>query len=406
MKYVNLEYTPTDRDLICEYYIEPFEISFEEACERVTAETSIRTRTDQKTKKREIAEKNKPKVFSIYEDRKISTIANTEGLFEAVPQILSSVAGNIFGMKDIENLRFLDVQFPRSIVDSFRGPRFGIEGIRKLTGVKDRPFTGTIIKPKLGLNERDHAAVAYEAWIGGVDIVKDDENLSSMQFNRFENRIKGTLELRDKAEENTGEKKIYMPNITADTREMLRRAEMVNAEGGEYIMVDILTSGWSALQTLRDEGPELVIHAHRAGHAAVTRNKRHGISMKVLAKVARLIGVDQIHIGTFGVGKMTGGPEEDLEYKSALTDDMDKKAVLPVASGGLHPGGVEKLLNISGPDIVIQMGGGIHGHPEGTMKGAMALRQAVEAFINGISLAEHAKGHKELRDALDRWGVV
>lgn len=323
-----------------------------------------------------------------------------------MPQILSSVAGNIFGMKDLENLRFLDVQFPRSIVDSFRGPRFGIEGIRKLTGVKDRPFTGTIIKPKLGLNEREHAAVAYEAWIGGVDIVKDDENLSSMQFNRFENRIKGTLELRDKAEENTGEKKIYMPNITADTREMLRRAEMVNAEGGEYIMVDILTTGWSALQTLRDEGPELVIHAHRAGHAAVTRNKRHGISMKVLAKVARLIGVDQIHIGTFGVGKMTGGPEEDLEYKSALTDDMDKKAVLPVASGGLHPGGVEKLLNISGPDIIIQMGGGIHGHPEGTMKGAMALRQAVEAFINGISLAEHAKGHKELRDALDRWGVV
>ncbi|MEE9474382.1 MAG: type III ribulose-bisphosphate carboxylase [Candidatus Hydrothermarchaeaceae archaeon] len=408
MKYVNLEYTPTDRDLICEYYIEPFEISFEEACERVTAESSIGTWTDLKTMRREMAEKLKPNVFSIDEERKTARIAYPEGLFEAgnMPQILSSVAGNIFGMKDIENLRFLDVQFPRSIVDSFRGPRFGIGGIRKLTGVKDRPFTGTIIKPKLGLNERDHAAVAYEAWIGGVDIVKDDENLSSMQFNRFENRIKGTLELRDKAEENTGEKKIYMPNITADTREMLRRAEMVNAEGGEYIMVDILTSGWSALQTLRDEGPELVIHAHRAGHAAVTRNKRHGISMKVLAKVARLIGVDQIHIGTFGVGKMTGGPEEDLEYKSALTDDMDKKAVLPVASGGLHPGGVEKLLNISGPDIIIQMGGGIHGHPEGTMKGAMALRQAVEAFINGISLAEHAKGHKELRDALDRWGVV
>ncbi len=408
MKYVNLEYTPTDRDLICEYYIEPFEISFEEACERVTAESSIGTWTDLKTMRREMAEKLKPNVFSIDEERKTARIAYPEGLFEAgnMPQILSSVAGNIFGMKDIENLRWGDVQFPRSIVDSFQGPRFGMEGIRNLTGVKDRPFTGTIIKPKLGLNERDHAAVAYEAWIGGVDIVKDDENLSSMQFNRFENRIKGTLELRDKAEENTGEKKIYMPNITADTREMLRRAKMVNAEGGEYIMVDILTTGWSALQTLRDEGPELVIHAHRAGHAAVTRNKRHGISMKVLAKVARLIGVDQIHIGTFGVGKMTGGPEEDLEYKSALTDDMDKKAVLPVASGGLHPGGVEKLLNISGPDIIIQMGGGIHGHPEGTMKGAMALRQAVEAFINGISLAEHAKGHKELRDALDRWGVV
>lgn len=408
MKYVNLDYTPTDKDLICEYYIEPFEISFEEACEGITAESSIGTWTDLKTMKREIAEKLKPNVFSIDEERKIARIAYPEDLFEAgnMPQILSSLAGNIFGIKDVENLRFLDVHFPRSIVDSFKGPRFGIEGIRKLTSVRDRPFTGTIIKPKLGLNEREHAAVAYEAWIGGVDIVKDDENLSSMRFNSFENRIKETLKLRDKAEEKTGEKKIYMPNITAETREMLRRAEIVNAEGGEYIMVDILTSGWSALQTLRDEGPELVIHAHRAGHAAMTRNPRHGISMKVLAKVARLIGVDQIHIGTFGVGKMIGKPKEDLEYKSALTEDMDKKAVLPVASGGLHPGGVEKLLNISGPDIVIQMGGGIHGHPEGTMRGAMALRQAVEAFTSGISLTDYAKEHKELGDALNRWSLV
>ena len=408
MKYINLDYTPTDNDMVCEYYIEPFGISFEEACEGIAAESSIGTWTELKTMKGEIAEKLKPNVFSIDEERKIARIAYPEDLFEAgnMPQILSSIAGNIFGIKDIENLRFLDIHFPRSIVDSFRGPRFGIEGIRKLTRIRDRPFTGTIIKPKLGLNEREHAAVAYEAWIGGVDIVKDDENLSSMRFNLFENRIKETLKLRDRAEEKTGEMKIYIPNVTADTREMLRRAEIVSAEGGEYIMVDILTAGWSALQTLRDEGPELVIHAHRAGHAAMTRNPRHGISMKVLAKVARLIGVDQIHIGTFGVGKMIGKPEEDLEYKSALTEDMDKKAALPVASGGLHPGAVEKLLKISGIDIVIQMGGGIHGHPEGTASGATALRQAVEAFTSSISLADYAKGHKELKGALDRWGVV
>jgi ribulose-bisphosphate carboxylase large chain len=291
-------------------------------------------------------------------------------------------------------------------VDSFKGPRFGIEGIRTLTGVKDRPFTGTIIKPKLGLKEREHASVAYEAWTGGVDIVKDDENLASMRFNKFEDRIKETLKLRDKAEEETGEKKIYMPNVTAETREMLRRAEIVNAEGGEYVMIDILTSGWSALQTLRDESLELVIHAHRAGHAALTRNKRHGISMKVIAKVARLIGVDQIHIGTFGVGKMEGSPKEDLEYRDALIEDIGKKAALPVASGGLHPGIVEKLLKISGIDIVIQMGGGIHGHPGGTVKGAMALRQAVEAFTSSISLADYAKEHRELREVLDRWGVA
>ncbi|MEE8401943.1 MAG: type III ribulose-bisphosphate carboxylase [Candidatus Hydrothermarchaeaceae archaeon] len=408
MRYVNLNYAPTDKDLICEYYIEPFGISFEEACESIAAESSIGTWTELKTMKREIAEKLKPNVFSIDEERRIAKIAYPEDLFEGgnMPQILSSVAGNIFGIKDVENLRFLDIHFPRSIVKSFKGPRFGIAGIRKLTKIKKRPLTGTIIKPKLGLKESEHAKVAYRAWTGGVDIVKDDENLASMRFNRFEGRIKETLKLRDQAEEETGEKKIYMPNITSETREMLKRAKIVSNEGGEYVMIDILTSGWSALQTLRDAGPELVIHAHRAGHAALTKNKRHGISMKVIAKVARLIGVDQIHIGTFGVGKMRGTPEEDLEYKRALTEDTGKKEVFPVASGGLHPGLVERLLQISGTDIIIQMGGGIHGHPKGTVSGAKALRQAVDASASGTSTEEYAKSHKELKDAINKWGVI
>ncbi len=408
MKYVNLDYEPTDRDLICEYYIEPHEISFEVACERVTAESSIGTWTELSTMNEEIARKLKPNVFSMNEEKKIAKIAYPQALFEAgnMPQILSSLAGNIFGVKDVDNLRFLDIHFPPKIVDSFKGPRFGIEGIRKLTRVSDRPFVGTIVKPKLGLDDREHAEVAYNAWSGGIDIVKDDENLSSMTFNNFESRIKETLRLRDKAEEQTGEKKIYMPNVTAETREMLRRAEFVESEGGEYVMIDILTSGWAALQTLRDEGPELVIHAHRAGHAAFTRNKRHGISMTVVAKVARLIGVDQIHIGTFGVGKMMGTPDEDLEYRDALIEDIGIKPALAVASGGLHPGMVEELLKISGPDIVVQMGGGIHGHPEGTVKGAMAARQAVDAFVEGASLADYADEHKELKEALDKWGIV
>ena len=408
MKYVNLDYEPTSEDLVCEYYIEPHEISFEVACERVTAESSIGTWTELSTMNEEIARKLKPNVFSMNEEKKIAKIAYPQDLFEAgnMPQILSSLAGNIFGVKDVDNLRFLDIHFPPKIVDSFKGPRFGIEGIRKLTRVSDRPFVGTIVKPKLGLDDREHAEVAYNAWSGGIDIVKDDENLSSMTFNNFESRIKETLRLRDKAEEQTGEKKIYMPNVTAETREMLRRAEFVESEGGEYVMIDILTSGWAALQTLRDEGPELVIHAHRAGHAAFTRNKRHGISMTVVAKVARLIGVDQIHIGTFGVGKMMGTPDEDLEYRDALIEDIGIKPALAVASGGLHPGMVEKLLSISGNDIVVQMGGGIHGHPEGTVKGAMAARQAVDAFVEGASLADYADEHKELKEALDKWGIV
>ena len=116
---------------------------------------------------------------------------------------------------------------------SFKGPKYGIEGVRRLLRVKDRPLVGTIIKPKLGLKTHDHAEVSYEAWVGGCDIVKDDENLSSQSFNPFEDRVVATLEKRDKAEDETGEKKVYMVNVTAPVEEMLRRVDLLRIMAGD-----------------------------------------------------------------------------------------------------------------------------------------------------------------------------
>jgi len=309
----------------------------------------------------------------------------------------------VFGLKALKNLRLNDIMLPDQLVRGFKGPQFGIEGIRKLLKVSERPLVGTIIKPKLGLKTADHAQVAYEAWSGGCDIVKDDENLSSQSFNPFEERVVQTLESRDKAEEETGERKVYMVNITAETDIMLKRAEKVLDHGGEYVMVDILTCGWSALQTLRDQNFKLVIHAHRAGHAAFTKNPKHGVSMRVIAKVARIIGVDQLHVGTV-VGKMSETRQEVLENIDALKMPMDElKQVMPVASGGLHPRLVPALMETFGKDFIIQAGGGIHGHSDGTRPGATAMRQAVAATLQGVSLEEYAKTHRELEVALELW---
>lgn len=315
--YIDLEYEPTENDLICEFYVEPNKIPMEKACVHIAAESSVGTWTEIPGIRKEIV----PKVF--YISGNIAKIAYPSELFEGgnAPQILSSIAGNIFGMAAIKNLRLNDVYFPKKIVKSFKGPRHGISGVREMLKVKRRPLIGTIVKPKLGLNEREHAKVAYEAWIGGVDLVKDDENLTSMSFNKFEKRIEETLKLRDKAESEIGERKAYIPNITAETREMLKRAKLVEELNGEYVMVDILTLGFSAFQTLRNEC-KLAIHAHRAMHASFTRNKKHGISMVVIAKISRLIGADQLHIGTFGVGKMLGDREEELKCKEALTREL------------------------------------------------------------------------------------
>jgi ribulose-bisphosphate carboxylase large chain len=402
--FVDLEYETKETDVICTFYVEPEGVNIKEAAGGVAAESSIGTWTELTTIKPYV-EKLAAHVFKI--ERNNVKIAYPIELFELgnMPNILSSVSGNVFGLRTLGNLRLDDIYLPTKLAQSFNGPKYGVEGIRKLLKVHDRPLVGTIIKPKLGLKTLDHAKVAYEAWVGGCDIVKDDENLSSQRFNPFEERTTKTLERRDKAEEETGERKVYMVNITAETGEMLKRAEFVLDHGGEYVMVDILTCGFAALQTLREQDFNLVIHAHRAGHAAFTKNTKHGISMRVIAKIARIIGVDQLHVGTV-VGKMFETREEVAKNVEALEMQMvGLKPVLPVASGGLHPGLVPALIEFFGKDFVIQAGGGIHGHRDGTVAGAKAMRQAVEATLKHIPLGEYAKTHGELETALQTWGI-
>ncbi|MBN3036971.1 MAG: type III ribulose-bisphosphate carboxylase [Candidatus Diapherotrites archaeon] len=421
--FVHPDYAPDTKDLVVAFRVKPAKgVSMQKACENLAGESSVGTWTDVKTMKKGIAEKLSAKVYSIKGEQ--VKVAYPIDLFEPgnMPQVLSSIAGNIYGMKVLDSLRIEDIYFPPKMDKSFLGPKYGVPGVRKLLRVNDRPLVGTIVKPKVGLDWQNHAQVSYDAWVGGLDLVKDDENLSSQRFNPFEKRVVATLKARDKAEKETGERKMYMPNITAETSEMLRRAEFVKKQGGEYAMIDIITCGWSAVQTVREANQDLnmVLHAHRAMHAALTRNKYHGMSMLAVAKIARLIGVDQLHIGT-AVGKMEGGPEEvvsiekeiegsfipaDTKHNVLAEDWGHIRPVLAVASGGLHPGMVPKLVKLMGKDVVIQMGGGVHGHPKGTRKGAEAARAAVEAASEGVALNEAAKKNKALAEAIGLWGVL
>lgn len=413
MGYVNLRYKPSKNDLVCSFRMEPNHIPYSKAAEEIAGESSTGTWTELKTMNKGV-QKIGAKVFEIRGNW--IKIAYPSILFEKgnMPQIMSSIGGNIFGMRALKKLRLEDVKWPESLKKSFHGPKFGIPGVRKILKVKDRPLVGTIVKPKVGLSSKEHAKVAYESWVGGCDVVKDDENLTNQGFNGFEKRVKETLKKRNQAERESGKRKAYMPNVTAETKEMIRRAKFVKKNGGRYVMVDIVTTGWAGLQTLRNEDLGLVIHAHRAGHAAFTKGD-HGISMLVVADIARLIGVDQIHIGTV-VGKMIGGKEEVShigeeiekgfvkEGRHTLEEDWHgMKPVFAVCSGGLHPGLVERLVKIMGKNIIIQAGGGVHGHPNGTRAGALAMRQAVEATMEGIPLEEYSKTHKELGLALKKW---
>lgn len=414
LDFVDLKYRPSGKDLVCLFRVTPNKMSVIEAANTVALESSVGTWTKVGTQKAYV-NKLGARVFSV--KGKIVKIAYPEELFEGnnAPNILSSIAGNVFGMKAVKGLRLEDVHFPKNIINSFKGPKYGIEGIRKIMNVYNRPFLGTIVKPKLGLNTKDHAKVAYDAWIGGCDFVKDDENLSSQKFNEFSARARLTLKMRDKAEKETGEKKAYLINVTAETDEMIKRADLVKSLGGKFVMIDILTAGFSALQTLR-KNSTLAIHAHRAMHGAFTENPNHGIHMNVLAEFSRLIGVDSLHIGT-AVGKMRGDYEEVHEIEEEIEEKNVKetkmrlaqnwgkiKPVFAVSSGGLNPVHIPQLIKYFGNNIFIQAGGGIHGHSEGTVAGSKACRQAIDATLKGISLKNYSENNHELKVAMDMWG--
>lgn len=423
--FVDLDYRPTRTDVVCLFRFEPAGgISIKEAVGRIASESSAGTWTTLN----KVPSRLRKVMATSYEIMgNFVKVSYPIELWEEgnVSQLLSGVAGNIFGMKALKNLRLVDISIPKAYLKHFEGPQFGIEGIRKILKIKDRPITGAVAKPKIGWSASEHAQIAYETWMGGFDLVKDDENLTSTSFNRFEDRIRLCAKMRDKAEKETGERKSALINITGETKLMEKRAKMLHDFGWEYAMIDVVTSGMSAVQTLRETCEEygLAIHAHRAMHAAFDRNPRHGMTMLVLAKIMRLVGVDQIHIGT-AVGKLVGSRDEIIDIKNEITAKMlpeksvkinykmlsqdwdDFKPVLPISSGGLHPGLIPAVMNTLGNDIGILVSGGIHGHPKGTRSGAKAVIQAIDATMQKISLQEYEMTHTELKEALGKWGFM
>ena len=312
-EFVNLDYEPAKDDLICLYYFEPAAgIRSREAVGRIASESSTGTWTTLHT----LPPRMKGLMATAFDiEGNVAKIAYPLALWEEgnAVQLLSGIAGNIFGMKAVRNLRLIDVALPTEYLKHFKGPHFGNDGIRKMMKVSKRPLTGAVPKPKIGFSAQEHAEIGYETWMGGFDFVKDDENLTSTPFNRFDDRVKKLAKLRDKAEKETGEKKSAFLNISADTETMKKRADLLAEYGWNYAMIDVVVAGTASVMTMRDYCSDLglAIHAHRAMHATFDRNKKHGITMQFLAKLMRLIGVSQIHTGT-AVGKLTGSGKNRL----------------------------------------------------------------------------------------------
>lgn len=412
---------------------------FEEAAASVAAESSTGTWTkvyDGLGSGIPKAAKYKAVAFDLDYEKKMFKVAYPVELFELdnISGLLAGIVGNIAGMKMVSAMRFFDIKFPKKMIDKFPGPAFGVYGVRKLLKKKKECLLCTVPKPKIGRTDIEQAELARElfnAGDGSYDGIKDDENLTNLSFNKFDKRVKLVLDEIKKSEKLTGKKKFYLCNIThSDINEMIRRAKLIKKNGGRFLMMDVITTGFSAVDTLRRENFGLAIHAHRAMHGFITRDNSEGIhgkgklngfsiSMIVLAKLFRLLGVDSIHGGS-PLSKMEDYNEAVYIKKILQEKELKPDSKIPslgqnwyhikpvwmTASGGLHPGDFEGVLNALGSNIIIQCGGGVLGHPKGIKAGVIAAQQAREIYYRKISLRDFVKKENcsELADAVREWG--
>jgi len=419
------------------------------ACE-VSAESSTGTNFLVQTETPFAREMN-ALVYKVDLEKNLVWIAYPWRLFDRggnIQNILTYIIGNVLGMKEIKALKLIDVWFPSAFLEQYDGPSYTIDDMRKYLGVYNRPILGTIIKPKMGLTSSEYAEVCYDFWVGGGDFVKNDEPQANQDFCPYDKMVEHVKKAMDKAVKETGKKKVHSFNVSAaDYDTMIERCEMIKNAGfekGSYaFLIDGLTAGWMAVQTLRRKYPDVFIHFHRAGHGTFTRPENPiGMSVLVLSKFARLAGASGIHTGTAGVGKMSGNPEEDItaahnilgvnrkghffEQSWGKIPDHDKDAIklakedlahhiiledddwravkkcCPIISGGLNPTSLKPFIDLMGnTDFITTMGAGCHAHPKGTQAGARALVQACEAYTKKIPIEKYSKNHIELKEAIE-----
>ncbi len=320
-----------------------------------------------------------------------------------IPMLLTSVVGNI-SMGG--NIKLLDVRFPEKYVSGFKGPKFGIDGVRELLGVAKRPLLNNMIKPCTGYPLELGADLFREAALGGCDIIKDDELIADAPFNPVEGRVKRYMEIEKQVYEETGERTLYTVNVTDSVPKVFENAKRAVELGCNALMVNYLAVGLPVLQALAED-PDLnvPILAHMDVAGAMYMSPLHGISSHiVLGKLPRLAGADVVVIPA-PYGKAPVIPDKFRNVAKNLTFPLyNLKPTFPMPSGGITPSMVPKVMADLGTDIVIGSGGGIHAHPQGPVAGGKAFRQAIDATIEGVSLADCAKEHPELDAVLQQWG--
>ncbi|HFC00319.1 MAG TPA: ribulose-bisphosphate carboxylase [Phaeodactylibacter sp.] len=332
---------------------------------------------------------------------------------------LTLAIGNNQGMGDIAHAKMHDFYIPPRYLQLYDGPSIDISDMWRVLGRPQKNggfIVGTIIKPKLGLQPKPFADAAYDFWLGG-DFIKNDEPQGNQVFAPMKKTIPLVVDAMKRAQDKTGEAKLFSANITADDPfEIIARGEYILEQFGEFanhvaFLIDGYVGGPAAITTARRFFPNQYLHYHRAGHGAVTSpSAKRGYTAFVLAKMARLQGASGIHVGTMGYGKMEGAQDDRVIAYMIERDSVQgpiyhqewlgMKPTTPIISGGMNalrmPGFFE---NIGHSNLIMTAGGGCYGHVDGAAEGARSLRQAEQCWREGADPIEFAKEHRQFARA-------
>jgi ribulose-bisphosphate carboxylase large chain len=268
------------------------------------------------------------------------------------------------------------------------------------------------------LRPEPFAEAAYQFWLGG-DFIKNDEPQGNQVFCPMKTVIPMVADAMKRAQDETGEAKLFSANITADDyHEMCARADFVLETFGEdsprvAFLVDGYVGGPGMVTTARRNYPDQYLHYHRAGHGAITSpSSVRGYTAFVLAKLSRLMGASGIHVGTMGYGKMEGGQDDRIIAYMIERDSADgpffhqewygMKPTTPIISGGMNalrlPGFFK---NLGHGNVINTSGGGSYGHIDSPADGAVSLKQAYQCYLEGADPIEFAKEHREFARAFE-----
>ena len=368
-------------------------------------------------------------VYEVDEARELMKLAYPVDLFDRnitdgramIASFLTLAIGNNQGMGDVEYAKMHDFYFPPEYLRLFDGPATTISDLWRVLGrphVDGGFIVGTIVKPKLGLRPRPFADACYDFWLGG-DFIKNDEPQGNQIFAPMKETIPLVADSMRRAQDETGEAKLFSANITADDPfEMIARGEFILetfADLADHVafLVDGYVAGATAITTARRRFPNQYLHYHRAGHGAVTSPQaKRGYTAFVHCKMARIQGSSGIHTGTMSYGKMEGEASDKFTAYMLERDSAEgpyyhqewqgMNPTTPIISGGMNalriPGFFE---NLGHSNVVMTAGGGSYGHIDGAAAGARSMRQAEQCWRAGADVVEFARDHNELARAFE-----